>query len=386
MKTPNPKNVAMKRFENLVGLPSEQLGEMVDATPSCHKIVTRRGELLTMNRSGLQLIEASGLDEVQGQSVYALMHPEDLPRFKAFNERICDGAQESLMFRIITLKGNVLWMESWAGPYELSNGEIAQLAITNNVTERVKIQATIEEQRLALERAFRMSSLGVLAAGLSHEINNPLGIIQGLADTLQMSIERGEATPTDISKDLHEISQTAARISSVVSELKRFEDEPPTSVVEQVDLRRVLDSIQVLTNNSPNSLAIDTALQTDGTKLVYANRSVLQQSLFYLMRYAQTALQGVPAPKIEWIITQEKSEPHQVQIRCTINRPNPNPDALMQSILSPFLDSGAEPNDATLGLSSMRRILLRQGGSLQIDKNTDVTTFCLVLPPSNKRP
>jgi len=235
---------------------------------------------------------------------------------------------------------------------------------------------------LSLERAFRMASLGVLAAGLSHEINNPLGIIQGLADTLQMSIERGEAEPKHISEDLHEISETAARISSVISELKRFETEPPMSHMEEVDLRSVLSSIQVLTDHSPTGLAIHMSLKTDGTEVVYTNRSVLQQSLFYLMRYAQSALQGISSPKIEWSISSEEKNPHQVQICCTLNRPNPDPGAMMQSILSPFLDSGAEPNDATLGLSSMRRILLQQGGSLQIGEDTEVTKFFLLLPPS----
>ena len=136
--------------ENLIGVQSSRLGEMIDAPPSCHKIIDSKGALLTMNQRGLHMIDAEPMDAVLMADLYSLIAPAYRHEFVEFNQRVCHGATESLLFELISLKGERHWMETWGAPYELENGEIAQIAITNDVTERIEAEATLAQQRHAL--------------------------------------------------------------------------------------------------------------------------------------------------------------------------------------------------------------------------------------------
>ncbi len=109
---------------------------IVETTPACVKIVASDGTLLHMNSVGLAMVGAASADEVEGKNVYDLIAPEDRERFRAFNEGICQGEKGSLQFDIVGLKGVRTHMESHAAPLRRAGGDIVQLAITQDVTER----------------------------------------------------------------------------------------------------------------------------------------------------------------------------------------------------------------------------------------------------------
>ncbi len=114
------------------------LDSMMTATPSCLKVISRDGELLNMNRQGLDLIEAPDLESVLGANVYDLVEESHKDKFIEFNEMICNGNSARLSFELIGLKGTRRWMETYAAPYKLTDGEMAHIAITNDVTKIIK--------------------------------------------------------------------------------------------------------------------------------------------------------------------------------------------------------------------------------------------------------
>ncbi len=114
----------------------EHFRAIIETTPECVKIVAQDGTLLFMNSPGLAMVGADCADEVTGKNVYDLIAPEDRDRFRAFNERICEGQKESLEFDIIGLRGARCQMETHAAPLRHANGTVVQLAITHDVTGR----------------------------------------------------------------------------------------------------------------------------------------------------------------------------------------------------------------------------------------------------------
>ena len=123
--------------KKLVGNTEQNLREMIAATPSCLKIVDEEGRLLAMNPQGIQLIEAPDEDSVVGVDVYSLVQEDLRERFIELNRKVCSGQNGHLIFEIIGLEGTKRWMETHAAPYALTNGEYAQIAITNDITEKV---------------------------------------------------------------------------------------------------------------------------------------------------------------------------------------------------------------------------------------------------------
>ena len=113
----------------------DNLDIMINHSPSCLKLISRRGELIMMNKTGLDLIESPDMDSVLGADVYSIVEESHRQNFIEFNEHICKGNSGTLVFEVIGLRGTKRWMETYASPYILENGETAHIAITNDITE-----------------------------------------------------------------------------------------------------------------------------------------------------------------------------------------------------------------------------------------------------------
>lgn len=139
-----------KRAERALRESEERFRAIVETTPECVKLVASDGTLLHMNPPGLAIVGVDSQEKVVGKNVYNLIAAHDRDRFRAFNESICRGEKGSLEFDLVDLHGKVHRMESHAAPLRLADGNIVQLAITGDITERVEVQKRLQrsEERL----------------------------------------------------------------------------------------------------------------------------------------------------------------------------------------------------------------------------------------------
>ncbi|SEQ54291.1 PAS domain S-box-containing protein [Pseudomonas lutea] len=121
------------------------LQAIVDATPECIKIVTEDGSLMQMNGAGLAMIEADCLEAVQGSCVFDLIVPEHREIWIANHLRVCNGEQLSWTYDIIGLAGSRVNMETHAVPLRLPDGRRVHLAVTHNITQRIKDEQAVRE-------------------------------------------------------------------------------------------------------------------------------------------------------------------------------------------------------------------------------------------------
>ncbi len=150
-----------KRTERALRESEERFRAIVETTPECVKLVARDGTLLHMNPPGLAMVGASCPESVVGKNVYNLIAPHDRERFRAFNERVCAGEKGSLEFDIVSLDGVAHHMESHAAPLRMPDGRVVQLAVTSDITERVRVQEQLrknEEELRTLARRVRKTS------------------------------------------------------------------------------------------------------------------------------------------------------------------------------------------------------------------------------------
>jgi PAS domain S-box-containing protein len=122
----------------------ERLRAIVETTPECVKLVAADGTLLHMNSAGLSMIGADCAEAAIGRNIYEVIAPEDRARFREFNEAICRGERGSTEFDIVGLKGVRRHMETHSAPLRQPDGNVVQLAVTRDVTERKQAE---EEQR-----------------------------------------------------------------------------------------------------------------------------------------------------------------------------------------------------------------------------------------------
>jgi PAS domain S-box-containing protein len=133
---------------------------MFEATTECMKVLTPEGMLVRMNAAGLRMIEASDEAAVRGQCVYELIVPEHRERYRAFNERICQGDSGTLEFDIVGLGGTRRSLETSAVPFPAPAGGFMQLAVTRDVTSRAAADRALALNRARLDYATRLSGVG----------------------------------------------------------------------------------------------------------------------------------------------------------------------------------------------------------------------------------
>lgn len=159
--------------------------------------------------------------------------------------------------------------------------QIGRLVIFDDVTDRDEL-----ERRLV--QADKLSSIGLLAAGVAHEVNTPLAVISTYAQMLAKQVSGDEQK----SKLLEKIAKQTFRASEIVNSLLNFSRTSPTDFVE-VDLNRVIRETATLVEHQFDKAGVRIRLNLfDGLPAVRGNSSKLQQVFLNLFINARDAMPG----------------------------------------------------------------------------------------------
>lgn len=290
-----------------------------------------------------------------------------------------DGVENSahrtpIEVRLVTLTGTVVSGEITAMPL-LYQGERSLLFVVRDMTERKEMQS-----RLLL--ADRMASVGTLAAGVAHELNNPLMYV---LSNLRLTREELEQ-PIDAEwierarQQVDEAIHGAGRMQSIIGDLKTFsrgDDEQSGNV-------NVSDVLESSINMCWNELRHRTTLERDfgTTPKVEVNESRLGQVFLNLLINAAQAMpeRGVGANCIT--VSTLTDDQGWAVVRIGDNGLG-IANEHMRRIFDPFFTTKEVSEGTGLGLSICRNIITSAGGSITAESRTGQgTTFEVRLPPS----
>ena len=366
----------MLDLQNLIGPLEVRFGEMIESTPACLKVLDRRGRLLTMNRRGLDMIEADSLEDVQGADVSQLVHPDHRERFRALQKTVCEGQSTSLRFDIIGLKGTPRCLETFAGPYRLTNGEIALIAITNDVTEREVALRTVNQQRHALEVASRMAALGELSAGIAHEINNPLSVISGHAGMLRYQLESGTLDREEIIESLVAIENTVERISNITTALRTISNEGSAQDSAPIPISPLIVDTLGLCSEKCRASGIEVGVKVDSDIVAAVNPVQFSQVLMNLLTNSFHALEDASEKRIDIRASRNGSS---VRMEFS-DSGGPIDQSVAEQMMTPFFTTKERGSGTGLGLPISRGIMRSHGGDLRFEPHREATTFVIEMP------
>ncbi|HXJ78628.1 MAG TPA: PAS domain S-box protein [Candidatus Methylomirabilis sp.] len=232
-------------------------------------------------------------------------------------------------------------------------------------------------ERMARDRQARhvekLAALGTLAAGIAHELNNPIGVIQSRIELMLMDLE-GQEKP-ESAADLHVLHRHARRLGRIAQGLLSFgrERQPER---RPIDLNEVVEDTLVLTGKQLNRDGIHTVtILHDGLPRMVGDPTALEQVLMNLLLNARDAMPGGGTVRIESALG---AAPDNIRLIVSDTGEGMTPEVLAQ-IAQPFFTT--KSRGTGLGLSVSYTIIRDHAGTVEVQSEPDRgTTFTITFP------
>ncbi len=221
----------------------------------------------------------------------------------------------------------------------------------------------------------KMASLGVLSAGVGHEINNPLNFIKNGIEGLSQHLIRKKMVKDSVTKKFVDvIEEGVGRASSIVRSLSHF-SRVNTDMDEECDLHQILDNCLVILHNRLKHKVNTVKKYTSKSVVRKGNEGRLHQALINILTNAEQAIveNGV-------ITIETQAFKDQIMIKVSDNGVGIS-KANIKKIMDPFFTT-KEPGEGTgLGLAISYKIIEEHGGKIEVSSEITVgTTFIVYLP------
>jgi signal transduction histidine kinase len=251
------------------------------------------------------------------------------------------------------------------------------LMIVQDVSERVLAEKTIMEQRIRAAGSSKMASLGEMAAGIAHEINNPLAIISGHVQHLKDLVESGECEKENMMEVADKVDQTALRISKIIRSLRFFARDGQDDPFEEASVQEIVDDTLEFCRQRFLSHAIDLRVKPIPEGLMIECRAVqIGQVLLNLLNNAHDAVEPLTD---RWIELSVEDLGSSVRI-AIIDSGSGVASEIRDKILEPFFTTKEVGKGTGLGLSISKGIIESHQGHLYVDETWPHTRFVMEVP------
>lgn len=239
-----------------------------------------------------------------------------------------------------------------------------------------KFDQEIEQERLRSLHTAKLSALGRMAAGVAHEINNPLAIIAGSTHMLQKQAVR-HLSQEELMNGVTVIDRQVIRISNIVKALRSITGDGSREPKQRISIRMIILQAYEFLANRLKSENIDFIFEdSEDETIVYCRATEISQIIYNLFSNSIDALEG---KKDKWIRVSMKEAGDYCYLTFS-DSGGPLDKDLIEKLMEPFFTTKDVGKGTGLGLSICSSIAQGHGGTLEYDTTASTTTFILKLP------
>lgn len=240
-----------------------------------------------------------------------------------------------------------------------------------------KSQAELAESRAKSLAAAKMASLGEMASGVAHEINNPLSVIQMNAQHILKRLRSDHPEIPDMEQRLERILKTTQRIEKTIKGLRSFARDGEKDSFDIVPLCSILDDTLELCAARLKSHDIDLRISNQLPDIEIEARPIqLSQVLLNLLNNSHDAILELPE---KWIELQIFRQEDMIRIQVT-DSGSGIPMLIQEKLMTPFFTTKEPGRGTGLGLSISKGIIEAHHGRFWIDNECKNTRFCIEVP------
>lgn len=276
--------------------------------------------------------------------------------------------------------GRLYWVDTTIIPFVDSTHQIYQyVAIRYDITAKKATEAELEQDKLLLIESEKMASIGVLAAGIAHELGNPLGAIRGRLEMLQTHLADNSIEKEFALISIEKMIQNVDRMTRIIRGLKSYSRDGRKDEKQRFNLSLIVGDILEMSVEKCKKHGI-LVQQTgfDKPLWIMGRETEIGQVVVNLFNNAIDAVKNSIDPHIQIEATQEG--PHWV-LRFRDSGPGV-PEELRNRIFDPFFTTKEVGQGTGLGLSLCQSFVHDHEGELYYDDKQEMTCFTLKLPQS----
>jgi len=264
----------------------------------------------------------------------------------------------------------------------------AELEVLNRHLERrveEEMDKYHQQQQIIVQKS-KLEALGNLAAGIAHEINQPLSALAMSLDNIQNKAEKGAANPEYLNRKLDNMQNDIRRIRQIIEHVRLFSRDQKNGALESLNLNETIRGAIELLQHELNKHDIRLSLQlTPQPVFTIGNRFKLEQVLLNLLSNARDAVldkanQGLYHEEKKTIALITSLQDSQVAITVRDNGIG-IPQVLVDKVFDPFFTTKNPDKGTGLGLSISFGIIQEMQGSIQVQSAPGIGTGITVTLP-----
>ncbi|MFC0525004.1 ATP-binding protein [Pontibacillus salicampi] len=319
-------------------------------------VCDKRGRLQYVTPSVHKLLGYNAV-EMKGSRALTYLSPHDQEKLLQIFWKHPEQ-EATLELQVRQKNGKYIWVESKMSMLVQENGAQSILVVTRDISDR-------KEAEEMMIRSEKMSVAGQLAAGIAHEIRNPLTSIKGFLQLLQLGVEGKEGYYSIMNEEIE-------KMETITSELL-FISKPMTNDIKSESLASMLEDVCTLLESQAKLQHIHLVLDCNQNYYVHCDRSQIKQVFINVIKNAVEVMEDGGQITIE---TRQIDSFYAIDVKDE----GPGiPRHLINKITEPFFTT--KKNGTGLGLMITKQILERHHGRLEIINNEPFGSIFRVLLP-----
>ncbi|MBU4317240.1 MAG: PAS domain S-box protein [Proteobacteria bacterium] len=340
----------------------------------------KTGKVLVFNEAASE-ISGHGVEEALEHLDIRQVYPEggakEVMRKLRSDEFGGKGKLKSCQVDFLRKTGEVIPISLNAAIVYEGEKEVATIGYFHDLRENIRMKTELEKTQVQLLQSEKMASLGKLAAGVAHQLNNPLGGITLFTKLMmeEYTLEEG------VMNDLKRILKDAERCRDTVKELLEFARQTQQRM-QLNDINRAITRTFFLLENQTlfQNITIQKQLAENIPK-VPGDIQQLNHLFMNIILNAAQAMKGAGKLIVKTMLEEEKD-----RVRIEISDTGPGiPDEILSQIFDPFFTTKDEGEGTGLGLSIVYGIVQNHGGKISVKTAPGKgATFVIELPLGEK--
>ena len=354
-----------------------RLQEVLDHATAAIYLRDADGRYLLVNRYWEEMAQRPAADVV-GRNIDEIMPPDAVAALQAHNRLVLESRQPMQFEETTpTPDGDRTWVSVKFPQFDANGRAVGVWGISTDITERKRAEEQARQHQAELAHVLRVGTIGEMAAGLAHEINQPLGAVANYAQGAVLRMRNGSVQPAELLPVLEAMAHEALRAGEIVRRMRDLVRKEPTER-KPADLNALVRDSAKVVEGDARQLGIEVHLDlASELPAVVCDGVQIEQVILNLLRNALEAVEGHSDGDGCVAVTTAASGRDAVQVSVRDNGvglPEPSVD-----VFAPFFSTKA--HGLGMGLSISRSIIEAHHGRVRATRNDGGgSTFSFSLP------